>query len=304
LSGQYEVAQKKDSIIPVLKTLMKMNFGKLISTFGEKIKKAYTWLDGLFSLDHQKVGNLYLNFGTYFGMIAAFSSIYFRSDLFQHESKMLLEDPAFSNLLLVAHPWVMILFMIFPVLVGGYGNILIPPMVGAPRMAFPTMNNISFWLLFLSFSFLTAGLLLEAITVFGWIYDFPFNIRGIYRDLSADLVIVSLHLLGASYFLCGVSYMATIFIMKAEDMTMLRLDVFAVFFVSLLFILLPLVLEEVISIHLTSSNFDIKLCELLGGDDLRYRKYLFWLFFHSEVYLLPLAAVILLDQLRDHPTVM
>jgi cytochrome c oxidase subunit I len=296
LSSQYEVAQKKNSIIPVLKILMKMNFRKLISTFGEKIKKTYHWLDGLFSLDHQKVGNLYIVFGGFCGVIAAFSSIYFMLDLFQHESRILLEDPVFSNLLLVAHPWVMILFMIFPVLFGGYGNILIPPMVGAPRMAFPTMNNISFWLLLLSFSFLTAGLLLEAITVFGWIYDFPFNIRGIYMDLSADLVIVSLHLLGASYFLCGVNYMATIFIMRAEDMTMLRLDVFAVFFVSLLFILLPLVLEEAILIHLTSSNFDIKLCELLGGDDLRYRKYLFWLFFHSEVYLFTLGAVMYSDQ--------
>jgi cytochrome c oxidase subunit I len=281
---------------------MKMDFRTIIANFREKSKKVYIWVDGLFSLDHRKVGNLYLGFGSSCGVIAAFSSIYFTLDLFQHESKILLADPAFSNLLLVAHPWVMILFMIFPVLVGGYGNILIPPMVGAPRMAFPTMNNISFWLLPLSFSFLIAGLLLEAITVFGWIYDFPFNIRGIYRDLSADLVIVSLHLLGASYFLCGVNYMATIFIMRAEDMTMLRLDVFTVFFVSLLFILLPLVLEEAISIHLTSSNFDIKLCELLGGDDSKYRKYLFWLFLHSEVYLFTLAAVLCLDQFSDHPT--
>lgn len=76
------------------------------------------------------------------------------------------------NVVITAHALFMIFFMVMPALMGGFGNILVPVMIGSPDMAFPRLNNISFWLLPVSLMLLLSSALVETGAGTGWTIEY------------------------------------------------------------------------------------------------------------------------------------
>jgi cytochrome c oxidase subunit I len=242
------------------------------------------WLS---STDHKVIGHMYLITAFFFFLCAGIMALLIRIQLMGPDNSVVSDQQ--YNELFTMHGAIMLLLFATPLFVG-FANELLPLQIGAPDVAFPRLNLLSYYLfvfggLILLASFLAPG----GAASFGWYAYAPLTSATYSPGVGADMWIMGLVLSGFGTILGAVNFTTTIFCMRAPGMTMFRMPIFT--WNALLTSILVLLAFPVLAAALLVLEIDRRLgahvFDAASGGAILWQN-LFWFFGHPEVYILAL----------------
>ncbi len=246
------------------------------------------WLAWLTTTDHKKIGILYIATAFVFLMLGGVEALMMRLQLAQPNNTLV--DPETYNGLVTMHGTTMVFLFVIP-LIAGFGNYLVPLMIGARDMAFPRLNALSYWLTLFGGIAFYCSIFFEPPQA-GWTMYAPLSDDLYSPSGGVDAWIFLIHLTGISSLLGAINFVATIHNMRAPGMSWGRMPLFIwtiLVFSYLLIVALPAVAAAV-TMLLTDSHFGTAFFDPTGGGDPLLWQHLFWFFGHPEVYIMVLPA--------------
>ncbi|WP_193509656.1 cytochrome c oxidase subunit I [Cryobacterium sp. BB736] len=255
------------------------------SKVGTKGDKILGWIT---TTDHKRIGSLYLVTSFIYFCLGGVMALVIRAQLFQPGLEILQTKEQY-NQLFTMHGTIMLLMFATP-LFFGFANWIMPLQIGAPDVAFPRLNALSYWFFSWGSLIAVAGFLTpQGAASFGWFAYAPLSSTTFSPGVGGNLWVLGLGLSGFGTILGAVNFITTIITMRAPGMTMWRMPIFTwnTLITSLLVLmafpplaaaLMGLAMDRVLNGHIY--NVD-------AGGALLWQ-HLFWFFGHPEVYIIAL----------------
>jgi cytochrome c oxidase subunit I len=246
------------------------------------------WLAWLTTTDHKRIGIMYFVATFIFFILGGVEALIMRAQLAQPDGTLV--SPETYNGLVSMHGTTMIFLFVVPVF-AGFGNYLVPLMIGARDMAFPRLNALSFWLLAFGGIAFYASLFFEPPQA-GWTSYTPLSDDAYMPSGGVDAWIFLIHLTGLSSLVGAINFVATIHNMRAPGMSWGRMPLFvwSILIYSYLLIAALPAIAAAVTMLLTDRHFGTAFFDPTGGGDPMLWQHLFWFFGHPEVYIMILPA--------------
>ncbi|HVI56672.1 MAG TPA: cytochrome o ubiquinol oxidase subunit I [Luteibacter sp.] len=252
----------------------------------------YLWSEWFTSIDHKKIGIMYMVLGVVMLLRGFSDAIMMRAQqamAFNGNAGFL--PPHHYDQVFTAHGVIMIFFVAMP-FVTGLMNFVVPLQIGARDVAFPFLNNFSFWMTVAGGMLVMASLFVGEFARTGWLAYPPLSGLAASPDVGVDYYIWSLQVAGVGTTLSGINLLATIIKMRAPGMTMMKMPIFTwtslctnvlivAAFPVLTAVLVLLSLDRYVGTNFFTNDF--------GGNAMMYVN-LIWIWGHPEVYILVLPV--------------
>jgi len=237
----------------------------------------------LLTLDHKRIGVLYLICITAFFMIGGVFAGLIRLELTTPQGDLVSSET--YNKLFTMHGVMMIFFFLIPSVPAVLGNFILPIMIGAKDVAFPKLNLLSWYCFLAGGSLAFLAILLGGIDT-GWTFYTPYS--STYSNSWVGLALAGVFINGFSSILTGVNFLTTVHKMRAPGMTWFRLPLFiwAQYATSLIMVLGTPVVAITLLLVLLERVFGIGIFDpALGGDPILFQ-HMFWFYSHPAVYIM------------------
>ncbi|MGA4792496.1 cytochrome c oxidase subunit I [Nocardia sp. AB354] len=237
--------------------------------------------------DPKLIGIMYLVSATAFFLIAGLMALLMRAELARPGLQFLSTEQ--YNQLFTLHGTIMLLFYATPT-VFGFANAVLPLQIGAPDVAFPRLNALSYWLYLFGATIATAGFVTPGGAAdFGWTAYTPLSEAIHSPGVGADMWIMGLAISGLGTILGAVNMVTTIVCLRCPGMTMFRMPIFTwnILVTSLLILLAFPVLTAALMALAFDRHLGGHIYDAATGGPILWQ-HLFWFFGHPEVYIVAL----------------
>ncbi|HYU85876.1 MAG TPA: cytochrome c oxidase subunit I, partial [Kribbellaceae bacterium] len=237
--------------------------------------------------DHKLIGHLYLLTSFAFFLIGGVMALLIRAELAKPELQIVNEEV--YNQLFTMHGTIMLLLFATPLFVG-FANVIMPLQIGAPDVAFPRLNMLSYWMFLFGGLVTISGFFTPGGAAdFGWFAYAPLSNEVRSPGVGGDLWIMGLWMAGLGTILGAVNFVTTIITMRAPGMTMFRMPIFTwnILVTSILVLIAFPILAGALLMLEADRALGAHVFDAANGGPMLWQ-HLFWFFGHPEVYIIAL----------------
>ena len=252
------------------------------------LNEEYGILSWLLTIDHKRIGLLYLVSTTLMFMIGGAFAVLMRLELLTPRGDFLTSDN--YNRFFTMHGVVMIFFFLLPSIPAVLGNFILPLQLGAKDLAFPKLNLLS-WYLYMFGAIFTFYTVVSGGVDTGWTFYTPFSSQ--YSTSQVAPIAVGIFIIGFSSILTGLNFIVTTHRMRAPGLTWgrLPLNVWSLYGTSLIMLLATPVLAITVVLLAVERILGVGIFDpALGGDPLLFQ-HMFWFYSHPAVYIMILPGM-------------